>query len=116
MDRAHDLGCALLRFNFRYGDLIRWLGGPYTDSHRNWDEVFDQLNCVMDIKPPPGFPPLDFDRFKKVCTEGTPLQGHFESNYTDACLRNLAPAPKPLQDSAKEVNERIEKKNSLLTI
>jgi len=31
------MAAALLRFNFNYSDLIRWLQGPYTHAHCQWD-------------------------------------------------------------------------------
>ena len=40
-DRAYCMAVALLRFNFNYGDFIRWLGGEYTGAHQDWDATFD---------------------------------------------------------------------------
>ena len=31
-DRAYRMAAALLRFNFNYGDFVRWLGGKYTGA------------------------------------------------------------------------------------
>ena len=59
MARALDMGCALLRFNLIYGDLIHWLGGFYTDAHRDWSAVFEQLQAVDDCIPPPGYPKVN---------------------------------------------------------
>ena len=59
MARALDMGCALLRFNLIYGDLIHWFGGFYTDAHRDWSAVFEQLQAVDDCIPPPGYPKVN---------------------------------------------------------
>jgi hypothetical protein len=34
-NRSWLMGVSLLRFNFIYGDLVRWLGGEYTNSFRS---------------------------------------------------------------------------------
>ena len=39
--RAYLLAIALMRFDYTYAHLIRWLGGTYTYEHRNFDAVFD---------------------------------------------------------------------------
>jgi hypothetical protein len=38
--------CALLRFHFYYGDLVRWLGGEYTNRHCDWSTTFQTLKQV----------------------------------------------------------------------
>ena len=111
--RALDMGCALLRFNFIYGDMIRWLGGPYTDDHRDWSSVFDQLNMVADQPPPPGYPPIDYDRVFRVCTEGTPLRGNFQADYASASRRNSQPHPDSLLKCAADVDAKIQKEEKL---
>jgi hypothetical protein len=60
-DRAWRMGVALLRFNLNYGDLIRWLGGEYTNAHRDWTDMSNTLTALQDIPPPPGYPPIDVD-------------------------------------------------------
>jgi hypothetical protein len=88
MDRAVCYACALLRFHFNYGDFVRWLGGEYTNRHRDWDDTFDTLTQSRQRHPPPNFPPADFVRGKRVFTEGVPLKGHFESPVEDIPARN----------------------------
>ena len=56
------MAVALLRFNFVYGDLIRWLQGPYTNSHWDWDDVFTSLEHVTSTTAKHGHPHVDFDR------------------------------------------------------
>lgn len=38
--RARAYGAALLRFDFLYGDFLRWLSGEYTNRHRDWQAIF----------------------------------------------------------------------------
>jgi hypothetical protein len=72
---------ALLRFNFNYGDFIRWLGGEYTGAHRDWDATFDIVDSVRLASIPPGYPDVDFDRAVRIATEGVPLAGRFECQF-----------------------------------
>jgi hypothetical protein len=72
--------CALLRFHFYYyGDLVRWLGGEYTNRHRNWQATFQTLTDVCTRPPPIDLPQADFPRGFRICTEGVPLKGAFDS-------------------------------------
>ena len=88
-DRAWRMAVALTRFNFHYGDLIRWLDGEYTNSHRDWSTVTDTIEAVRDIEPPPGYPRLDYERAFRVCTEGVPLAGDYECSFESVRERNL---------------------------
>jgi hypothetical protein len=88
--RVHLLGCAFLRFNCDYGDMIRWLEGPYTDSHRDWSAAFATFETVRHSSLPPGFPPPDYERTFRSCLEGVPLRAHFYSDYHSCALRNTA--------------------------
>jgi hypothetical protein len=72
------MAVALLRFNFNYGDFIRWLGGEYTGAHRDKDATFDIVDSVRLASIPPGYPEVDFDRADRIATEGVPLAGRFE--------------------------------------
>jgi hypothetical protein len=78
----------LLRFNFVYGDFVRWLGGEYTNRHRDWDDTFDTLQSSRTRAPPSKFPPADFARGKRIFTEGVPLVGHYESPSADLPVRD----------------------------
>jgi hypothetical protein len=86
MDRALLYASALLRFHFNYGDFIRWLGGEYTNRHRDWNATFQQLTESRVRYPPKQFPPADYPRGKQMFTEGVPLKGHFVS--PSAALRS----------------------------
>ncbi len=47
-DRSLLYGCALLRFDFYYGDFLCWLGGEYTNRSKNWTQMFQTMisECV----------------------------------------------------------------------
>jgi hypothetical protein len=88
MDRAILYAAALLRFHFNYGDFVRWLGGEYTNRHRNWDDTFDTLLAARQRHPPNDFPPADYPTGKRVFPEGVPLKGHFVSPSAELPARN----------------------------
>jgi hypothetical protein len=60
-DRALLYGCALLRFDFYYGDFLRWMGGEYTNRSKDWMTMFQTMvgECVQ--PPPIHWPTADFD-------------------------------------------------------
>jgi hypothetical protein len=78
LDRALLYASALLRFHFYYGDFIRWLGGEYTNRHRQWDKTFDVIQRLRKRQPPKDYPPSDLFRGKQIFTQGVPLKGHFK--------------------------------------
>jgi hypothetical protein len=80
--RGWLMGVALLRFDFLYGNLVRWLGGEYTNAFHDWEEAFKIVDSVRHHPVPPGYPPLDFDRAYRTCTKGVPLAGIFECSMS----------------------------------
>lgn len=50
--KAQIYGAALLRFNFVYGDFIRWLSGEYTNCHLDWATTFNTF-AARKARPPP---------------------------------------------------------------
>jgi hypothetical protein len=88
MNRAILYASALLRFHFNYADLIRWMGGEYTNRHRDWDDTFDTIQTLRRRKPPMDAPPSDLQRGKALFTQGVPLQGHFECPQADIPVRD----------------------------
>jgi hypothetical protein len=81
--------CALLRFNFYYGDFIRWLGGEYTTNrHRDWEKTFQTLQDVCTCPPPINLPPADFYRGFRVTSQGVPLKGDVDSPSDDLPARD----------------------------
>jgi hypothetical protein len=111
--RVHLMGCAFLRFNCDYGDLIRWLEGPYTDSHRNWTDTFATLETVRESPPPATFPTPDFARTFRACTEGVPLRARYISDYSSASTRNSAALSSDLQQNEADVDETLRKEEKL---
>jgi len=87
--RVHLMGCALLRFQCDYGDLIRWLRGPYTNAHRDWSTMISTFNSVRHCSPPPEFPTPDLNRAIAICDQGAPLKAHLQSDYASCAFRNL---------------------------
>ncbi len=79
-DRAILYACALLRFGFYYGDFIRWMGGEYTNRDKDWSSIFQTLVTVCNRPPPTSLPPVDFPRGFRICSEGVPLKGDFDSS------------------------------------
>jgi hypothetical protein len=43
MDCALLYVCALLCFNFYYGDFLCWMGGEHTNQYWDWDTIFDKV-------------------------------------------------------------------------
>ena len=76
-DRAYRMAAALLRFNFNYGDFVRWLGSEYTGAQRDWDATFDIVDSIRTSSVPPGYPAIGFDRAVQLATEGVLLAGHY---------------------------------------
>lgn len=112
-ERAHLLACAFLRFNCDYGDMIRWLEGPYTDDHRDWDAAFEQFETVRNAQPAPKFPTPDFDRTRKACTNGVPLQANFSPNLV-SCRNRAMEAPSAiLLAHEDDVDETLRKEEKL---
>ena len=109
------MAVALLLYDFQYGDFIRWMGGPYTHSHRNWDDTFAALEAVADAKPPPGFPIPDYDRTYRLATEGAPLQGIYgeDTTYASLAQRNLRPPTPALLEEAPAIHEKLCKEEQL---
>jgi hypothetical protein len=81
-------GAALLRFNFVYGDLIRWLSGEYTNRHRDWAKVYNTFHQRSAREAPTHLPPADFDRGFRIGTEGVPLEGNYTSPASQIPIRD----------------------------
>jgi hypothetical protein len=79
---SHLFSCALLRFHFIYGDMVRWLGGEYTNRHRHWSRVFRDILRRPSISAPASFPPPNYHGAYLVFTEGAPLCGRYVGDKT----------------------------------
>jgi len=111
--RVALLAVALLCFNFNYGDLIRWLRGPYTHAHRCWTRLNDCLATVRDSTPPPSWPRVNSNRTQRVLEQGVPLQGHYSCSWASVIARNLHPLSPDLSREAHQVDERLRKEEKL---
>ena len=111
--RTHAMAVALFRADFDYPNLIRWLGGPYTNAHRDWDETFELIEAIQGTQPRPGDPYIDYDRAFRICTEGAPLTAHYEYKYIDVSRRNMQQPSKPLLEQAHQVDEKLRKEEQL---
>lgn len=105
--RAEYLACALLTFNFRYGDLLRWMGHQYICSHRNFVELHECYEAVRHLDPNPGEPTPDFDRAFRIQAEGVPLQGRFVGSFDDTVRRMRHDNHAPLHDALPEVRAKL---------
>jgi hypothetical protein len=112
-DRAQLMGIALLRFNFHYADLIRWLGGEYTDAHRDWSSSFAIIAAAADTPIPPELPPVDFDRAFRLATEGAPIAGRFSCTRSSLAERNIYEHHPTLDNEKAAVWTKLAKEEAL---
>ncbi|GKY92329.1 hypothetical protein MPSEU_000204000 [Mayamaea pseudoterrestris] len=87
--RAMDMGAALLRFNFNYGDFLRWLGGEYTNQGRDWNLLSDVIAKVRHTRLPSSEPPVNCDAVLHLIHHGAPLHGVYRGTFADVIARNL---------------------------
>ena len=111
--RAWLMGCALVRFNFVYADFIRWLGGEYTNDHRDWTSIFQLADHIAKVPIPTDSPPIDLDRTLHIATSGAPIAGHFECEFQDTLLREKYDNHPPVREAGDKVREKFEKEESL---
>lgn len=107
------MAAALLRFNFVYGDLIRWLEGPYTNAHRDWSTLEQKFAQVQDYPIPRGWPQVNLPRTMKVLTQGIPLKGHFQCSWRNIQLRNATPVSPNVAKEGQAIDERLRKEEKL---
>ena len=110
--RANACGAALLSFDFVYGDLARWLGHEYTNSHRKWEPYEQQVEEYRDLPSIPDHPPLDCDRLLAVHRDGVPLQGKFECKRDDLLRRLQYDNHPQLKAALPDVREAFAKEEA----
>ena len=111
--RVRLLACAFLRFNCDYGDMIRWLGGPYTGAHRDWEATFKEINEIRDCPPPHSFPVPDYERAYRACTEGVPLKANYTSHLESCRQRNNTAPSANVTENQADVDETLRKEEKL---
>jgi hypothetical protein len=79
---------ALLRFDFNYGDFVRWLGGKYKNRNRDWTKEWNSILESPCQPLPADYPEPRYDLAFRIQTEGVPLRGNFETpTMATSCLR-----------------------------
>jgi hypothetical protein len=68
--RVRKNGCDLLRFDFIYGDLVRWVEGEYTKCSIDYDTMFDNLDDLRTTDMPPGYTGVDIDKKRETLKDG----------------------------------------------
>ncbi|GKY95478.1 hypothetical protein MPSEU_000509400 [Mayamaea pseudoterrestris] len=85
--RVLDMGAALLRCDFNYGDLVRWLGGEYTQQNQDCSLLKDVIATVRKSNIPPRYPPIDFEAALQAVDEGVPGISRFRCPIRDVARR-----------------------------
>lgn len=112
--RSYKMAVALLRFDFIYPRLIRWLGGLYTYEHRNFEAVWDVVeHCAEPIPVPPGYPKVDYNHAWKLFDQGAPLESHFNTKFEEIWLRERYDNHPPLQQVLDKVIAKFNKEERL---
>ena len=112
-NRAYCLAIALMRFNFVYAHLIRWLGGTYTYEHRDFDAVFDLVDRARDHAVPAGFPPVDYERAFMMFTRGAPVSQHYQCSFESLESREKYDNHAPLSEVEDQVRTKFNKEERL---
>jgi hypothetical protein len=110
--RARFMGAALLSFDFDYGDLVRWLEGEYTNKHRDWDALQQQVNLAMQTPQLDGYPALEPDMAMRGFREGVPLAGNFVSKRADLARRLHYDNHPPLAAHLQATREKFAKEEA----
>jgi hypothetical protein len=110
--RAWFMGAALLSFDFDYGDLIRWLGGEYTNSDRNWDELLEHVIAAQQHEQRPGYPKIEAEMAIESFRCGVPLEGQFSCQRSDLLERLQYDNHPPLKNQEAEVRGKFGKEEA----
>ena len=100
----------LLRFDFNHGDLIRWMGGEYTNRHRDFNADWDVIESKLQNRSiPSDLPPTKLDLAYRIQTEGVPLRGQFTTPMTATGLRNSYDNHPAVDDNLDKVEKKFAK-------
>lgn len=110
--RTQYMGAALLSFDFDYGDLVRWLGGEYTNDQRDWNALQRQIDLAMESQQRPGYPVLEPELAMKSFREGVPLQGNIRSSRADLVRRIHYDNHPPLAANLDATREKFGKEEA----
>ncbi len=110
--KAIQMAIALMRADFQYADMFRWLGGMYNNQHRDLTSSFNIIERTLEHSPPPGYPPIDADRAWRLCTEGAPLAGHFSCSRQSVIKRNRHNNGKSIMEAMDQIMEKFVKEEA----
>lgn len=106
--QLHSL--ALLRFDFRHGDVIRWLGGEYTNADRQFDAEWLNILLVLDAGAPPAeCPPVDPISAFRVQTGGVPLKADYVTPHIVPKIRDAYNNHPAVADNMAKVEAKFAK-------
>jgi hypothetical protein len=100
---------ALLRFDFDYGDFVRWLGGEYTNRQRDWNTEWKAILQSPCRTLPDDYPEPRYDLAFRIQTEGVPLRGHFDTPMHTSCLRETYNNHPAVTENADQVSIKFAK-------
>jgi hypothetical protein len=103
-DRAVLHSIALLRFDFNYGDFIRWLGGEYTNRQRDWSKEWNHILTSPCHPLPADYPEPRYALAYRIQTEGVPLRGHYDTPMSTACLRETYDNHPAVAENTRQVS------------
>eukprot|EP00980_Cylindrotheca_fusiformis_P020539 scaffold7616_cov169-Cylindrotheca_fusiformis.AAC.1 len=107
--RALSHTMALLRFDFDYGDFIRWMGGEYTNRHRDWNAEWQYLLSLPCRDLPSGYPPPNYELAYRIQTEGVPLKGTYDTPMAATIEREQYDNHPAVQQNSEEVHKKFAK-------
>ncbi|GKY97509.1 hypothetical protein MPSEU_000709100 [Mayamaea pseudoterrestris] len=110
--RVLDMGAALLRCDFNYGDLLRWLGGEYTQQNQDRSLLRDVITAVRSKGIPSAYPPIAFDEALQAVDEGVPGISKFRCPIRDVARREKE-NNRGLEHCWDEVMEKYRKEEKL---
>lgn len=110
--RCWFMGAALLSFNFRYHELVRWLGGEYTNAHRDWSALAQRFREASQVSALRHYPTLFPKLAMRSFQEGVPLTGVFISKRRDMIRHFCYDNHPPLQSALPDVREKFAKKEA----
>ena len=106
------MGAALLSFDFNYGDLIRWLGGEYTDLDRDFAVILDAIDRVRNFPVRAGYPVMDYERAYRIISEGVPLRAIYSCPRRDTLRRLMYNNHPPLTAQEDDVRTKFGKEEA----
>jgi hypothetical protein len=100
---------ALLRFDFDYGDFVRWLGGDYTNRHRDFSKEWDTILTSPCRPLPADYPTPQYRLAFRIQTEGVPLRGHYDTPMKTSCLREEYDNHPAVNENKEQVSKKFAK-------